>query len=184
MKEKKDSANNSFTSNQRSGSPINYKCENSNIVKASPKMMKVVVGGNVNSNQLQLNNNMSFKPDGVKSLTPTNDSDKSSINYISYYSNNGSTNTGFYNKMLHNSNTTDVRKLAETKRSLNDKYKKDKVDMEMKMLEEDYNEENLKESYYNNNKKEEEKERERQSIQQAPKKKSGILNLFSKILHK
>jgi hypothetical protein len=182
INEKKNSANNSFNNdtNLRSNSPIrNLNNPSSSNLTASPKGTKVVKGGNSN---LQLNNNTNFKPDTIKSLTPTSSIEKPGISFNAYNSNNGNTNTGFYNKLLQNNNTNDVKKLGETKRSINDKTKK--LDMEMKILEEDFNDDNLKESYYNNNKKEDEKEREKQSTQQPPKKKTGILNLFSKILPK
>lgn len=179
--EKKGSANNSFNNdnpNLRSNSPIRNL--NQAYVTNSPKNSKSIVSGVAQGNQLQLSNNMSFKPEVTKSLTPTSSVEKPSINFNAYNSNNANTNTGFYNKLLHSGNTNDMRKLAETKRSVNEKKK---ADMEMKILEEDFNDDNIKESYYNNNKKEEEREREKQSSQHT-KKKTGILNLFSKILPK
>jgi hypothetical protein len=168
--EKKDSANNSF----------NGQLNNSPKGGNGPKMMKIVKGGN-NQIQIQLGNNI-YKPEVTKSLTPTSVNDVPSINFNAYNSNNPG-NSGFYNKLLQGGNSLEVKKLAETKRSNNEKLRKDKLDLEMKILEEDFNDENPKESYYKNNKKEEEKEKEKQSSLQT-KKKTGILNLFSKILPK
>ena len=188
INEKKDSTNNSLNNiNNKINSPIlNLNSPNNS---TSPKIMKMVKGGaNSNStlNSIQLNNHTTFKPDTNKSLTPTNNNVDNKFNYNAYNSNNSNTNSGFYNKMLQNNNTNEIKKIAENKILNFEKLKKDKFDFEMKILEEDFNEENPKESsYYNNYKKEEEKEKEKQILQQQQKKKpSGLLNLFSKILPK
>ena len=100
---KTDTANNSFNNsvNPRINSPLRSNSPDKNNLSSSLKIMNVVKGGSNNNNiiQLQLNNNVLYKPE-VKSLTPTNTVEKSNINLNAYNSNNGNINTGFYNKML------------------------------------------------------------------------------------
>jgi len=135
-KDKNDSANNSFNAQHKVNSPNLHL--NSPKNNNTPKIMKIVKGGN-NQIQIQLGNNI-YKPE-TKSLTPTNNKEIPSINFNDYNSNHE--NIGFDNKLLQNS--VDAKKLVETKRSINEKMKKDKLDFEMKILEEDFNDDYPKE---------------------------------------